>query len=98
MSFFRKHPLVTLMLLLAVVIALLVVTVGRGNMTPLESVVGGVTSVPSSGVNRFTYNVGNCVRPVFGISDMQRENAELLARNMHLPSQLSNLAEPSAAP
>lgn len=93
MSFFKKHPVITLLILLALVVILLVTTIGRRDMTGLESAVGNVASVPSSGFNRFTYNVGNWFRVVFGISDMQKENAELLARNMQLEGQVASLSE-----
>lgn len=93
MSFFKKHPVITLLILLALVIVLLVSTVGRRDMNGVESAVGNVASVPSSGFNRFTYNVGNWFRVVFGISDMQKENAELQARNMQLEGQVAGLNE-----
>lgn len=88
MSFFKKHPVITALILAAILIFAITITAGRKNMTYVESGVGDVTSVPASGFSRFTGGVGAWFRTAFGVSDLQKETAKLREENARLNAEL----------
>ena len=88
MSFFKKHPFLTA-LVLALVLGLLIAASLRGNeISRIESGVGNVVAPASSAFSRFTNGVGSWFRMVFGISDVQKEVTQLRERNAQLENEL----------
>ena len=92
MSFFKKHPVLTALILGAILILFIGLTAGR-EMSKVESDVGGVISPPSSAFSRLTSSVGSWFRVVFGVSDIQQEVATLRERNAELESELAGRRE-----
>lgn len=91
MSFFKKHP--TVIALIVVVIALIFFANAFRGGTPVEDAVGSTVSPVMGGFAGFTRNVGNWFRTVFGISDIQRENAVLKEQVERLQSEAATTRE-----
>lgn len=92
-AFFKKHPFIMVLIAVILILALILITNGQRSITPVENMIGTVVSPVASGVSSFTRNVGEWFRLVFGISDVQKENAELKQRILQLEAEAAALPE-----
>ncbi len=93
MSFFKKHPVWIGLIAVTIVLILIFVTNGSKSGTPAENAVGSVVSPIMGGFSSFTRNAGNWFRTVFGVSDIQRENAALKDQVEKLQSEAATTRE-----